>query len=53
VQRVNKEENWDNKVGSVWESVKERDSWKRVGKDLSAEAEESPVLEAVDRKSVV
>jgi hypothetical protein len=50
-----KKDNWDNQVSSVQESAKERGSWKRVGtetsfrKDLSAETEESPLLEAVTR----
>jgi hypothetical protein len=39
--------------------MKKRDRWKRVGReppfreDLSAEAEESPVLEAVTREQLV
>jgi hypothetical protein len=50
-----KEDNWGNQVSSVREAVIKRDRWKRVGReppsreDLSAEAEESPVFEAVSR----
>jgi hypothetical protein len=56
VPRSYKEDIWGNQVSSVKEIVKERESWKRVGRestlreDSSAEAEESPLLEAVDRE---
>jgi hypothetical protein len=33
VPRSYKEDNWDKQVSSVWESVKKRDTWKRVGKE--------------------
>jgi hypothetical protein len=44
--RSYKEANWGNQVSSVRETVKKKDSWKRIGKEppfrveLSAEAEE-------------
>jgi hypothetical protein len=64
VPRSYKEDNWGNQVSSVWKSVKKRVSdsqLKTVGKeleanrhwgkgDLRAEAEESPLLEAVTRE---
>jgi hypothetical protein len=59
VQRGYKEDNWGNRVSSVREAVKKRDSWKRVGReppsrrDSSAEAEESSLLEAVTGKQLV
>jgi hypothetical protein len=59
VPRRYKEDNWGNQVSSVQQSVKKRDSWKRAGrepplrKDLSAEAEEFPLLEAVIREGLV
>jgi hypothetical protein len=40
-----KEDNWDNEVSSVREAVKET--------DLSAEAEKSPLFEAVTGKRLV
>jgi hypothetical protein len=45
----------DNQVSSVRESVKKRDTWKGspVREDLSAEGEESPLLEAVTRERLV
>jgi hypothetical protein len=54
-----KKDNLNNQVSSVQEAVKKRDSWKGAGsgppfrKDLSMEAEESPLLEAVTRKRLV
>jgi hypothetical protein len=54
-----KEDNWGNQVCSVREAVKERDSWKKVGRDppfredLSVEAEESSLLKAVTREQLV
>jgi hypothetical protein len=54
VPKIYKENKWGNKVSSVWESVKET-----VGReppfrdDLSAKAEESPLLEAVTRERLV
>jgi hypothetical protein len=54
-----KGESLGNKVSSVPKAVKKRDSWKRVGKeppfreDLSAEAEEFPLLEVVTRERPV
>jgi hypothetical protein len=59
VLRSHKEDNWSNQVSSAREPVKERDSWKRVGReppfreDLSAEAEGAPLLEAVARERLV
>jgi hypothetical protein len=59
VARSYKEDNWGNQVSSVWKSVKKRDSWKRVERepplreDLSSEAEEFPLLEAVIRERFV
>jgi hypothetical protein len=32
LQRSYKEDNWGNQVSSVWEAVKKRDRWKRVGR---------------------
>jgi hypothetical protein len=48
-------DNWGNQVNSVRETVNKRDSWKGVGEppfreDLSAEAEEYPLLQAVARE---
>jgi hypothetical protein len=46
-------------VSSVREAVKKRDSWEKAGRDspfrenFSAEAEESPLLEAVTREWLV
>jgi hypothetical protein len=59
VQKDYKEDNWANQVSSVWEAVNKRDSWKRAGRErpfreeLSAEAEESPLLEAIAREELV
>jgi hypothetical protein len=62
VPRSYKEDNWGNQVSSVWGLRKKRvsfKSWKAVGReppfieDLSAEAEESPLLEAVTRERLV
>jgi hypothetical protein len=59
VERGYKEDNWGNRVSSVREFVKKRDNWKRTGseqpsrEDLSAEDEESPLLEAVTRERLV
>jgi hypothetical protein len=50
VPRSYKEDNRGNQRSSVREAVKKRDSWKRTGmeppfgEELSAEAEESPLL---------
>jgi hypothetical protein len=58
VPRSYEEDNWG-ELSSVRETVKKSDSWKRVGKerpfreDLSAEVEESPMLEAVIRERLV
>jgi hypothetical protein len=59
MQKGYKEDNWGNEVSSVWDAAMKRDSWKRVGmkllfrEDLSPEAEESALLEAVIRKWLV
>jgi hypothetical protein len=59
VPRTYEEDNWGNRVSSVRQAVKWRESWKRVereppfGEDLSAEAEDSPLLEAVTRERLV
>jgi hypothetical protein len=59
VPRSYNEENLGNQVSSVRKAAKERDSWKRFGrepplrKDLSEETEESPLLEAVTSKHLV
>jgi hypothetical protein len=59
VPRIYKEDNWDNQVSSVWEAVRKSDTRKRVRReppfkeDLSAEAEESPLLEAVTRERLM
>jgi hypothetical protein len=52
-------DNWGNQVSSIRKTVKKKDSWKRVVRepsfreDLIAEAEESPMLEAVTRERLV
>jgi hypothetical protein len=57
--RSYKEDNWCNWVSSVQEAVEKRDSWKAGGRelpfrdDLSAEAEESPLLEVSPRELLV
>jgi hypothetical protein len=51
-----KEENWENQGTSLGESVKIRNlagRWWSVGNGLSAEAEESPLLEDVAGKRLV
>jgi hypothetical protein len=59
VPRTYKEDKSGNQVISVPDAVKKRDSWKRVGRnppfreDFSAEAEESPLLEAVTVERLV
>jgi hypothetical protein len=55
MQRSYQEDNWDNQVSSVRGSVKKRGSWKgaAIREDLSAEPEESPLLEAVAREQLV
>jgi hypothetical protein len=57
VQKGYKKYNCGNRISSVWEAVKKRDRRKEaVGRELlfkedfSAEAEESPLLEAVTRE---
>jgi hypothetical protein len=53
MQRGDKEDNWGNQHNSVWEAVKKKKNWKRVGREpsfregLRAEAQEFPLLEAV------
>jgi hypothetical protein len=55
VPRSYKEDSWGNQVSSVRESVKKRVSWKggAIQEDLSGEAEESPLLEAVTSERLV
>jgi hypothetical protein len=54
--RSYKEDNLDNQVSSILQAVRKKDNWKRFGReqpfreDLSAEAEESLLLEAVTRE---
>jgi hypothetical protein len=52
VPRYYKEDNWGNQDSSVRESVKKKASCKGAA-DFSAEAEESPLLEAVTRDRLV
>jgi hypothetical protein len=59
LSRSYKKENSGNQSSSVWEAVKKRNSWKRLGRevpfreDLSAEDEEFSLLEVSTRERLV
>jgi hypothetical protein len=56
VRRSYRKDNWGNQYSSLWDAV---NRWNRFGReqpfreDLSAEVEESPLLEAVIRERLV
>jgi hypothetical protein len=54
VPRSYKEDIWENQVSSVREPEEKKDSWESpFREDLSAEAENCPLLEAVTREGLV
>jgi hypothetical protein len=44
-----KEDNWGNRVGSVWESVRKRDSWKGAAIQRGLQPESKELIIVINR----